>query len=235
MLSVQHVHSNASSWPTEYEKSIAAAGIRLVDVLPCAFPDYTIIKSLQAEYQLLQKAMLTRFWRDNGPWALWRALDLANRRDVACRCGACFKTPAAPISCLAWDRFRWAMVNAGITHGVYPVQQESLDESAVQGSIKINFDLLSVKSLQQDHPKPAGFNALTACEYMAPVSHADLHLVIQTQGRTIGFTYGRKLWECTDVVRDQELRKLDMLFAALHRGESKLAVTGLREVVPTMA
>ncbi len=67
------------------------------------------------------------------------------------------------------------------------------------------------------YPKP-GFNALAACEFMAPVSHVDLHVVIQTKGSTIGITHGCKLWECTDVAQGMEFRKLDMLFATLQGG-----------------
>lgn len=226
-------HAKAAK-TTDYELDIAKTGLRLFDVVPCVFPDHVLIQSLKTENELLRKAMLTRFWRDNGPWTLWRALDLANRRDMACRCSRCFEAPAAPVSCLMWDRFRWAMASAGISHALVRVDDAELNESAVQGQVKINFEPFGA-NMALTYPKPAGFNALTACEFMAPVSHVDLHLVIKTRGRTVGLTYGRKLWECTDVVRDgKELRKLDMLLAFLYRGESKLEMTGVRDDVPAL-
>jgi hypothetical protein len=199
-----------------YESDIVEAGLSLLDVVPVVFPDHVLLRSLKAENDLLRKGALTRYWRDNGPWALWRALDLSNRKNRTCRCGDCFLQPKVSLSCATWDRFRWCMSNAGIEYALIHLGgEEEFMPNAAQGSCVITH-MPSRVAMWDLHPKPPGFNALTACEFMAPVSHVNLHMVIQTRGSTVGITYGRKLWECTDALRNPELRKLDMLFGAIH-------------------
>ena len=199
-----------------YEELISEAGLTLLDVVPFVFPDHVLIKSLKAENELLRKSALTRYWRDNGPWALWRALDLSNRKTLTCRCGDCFLQPRVSLSCATWDRFRWVMSNAGIEYALIHLgKEEEFTHYGAQGQCVITH-MPSKVAMWDIYPKPPGFNALTACEFMAPVSHVDLHMVIQTKGHTVGITYGRKLWECTDVTRNPELRKLDLLFGAIH-------------------
>lgn len=205
-----------------YEKHIVEAGLKLFDVAPVVFPDHLLLRTLKKENELFRKGMLARYWRDNGPWALWRALDLANRRNAACNCGECFKRNVVPISCRTWDRFRWCMTQAGITHVVVTADNEAeLNLTAAQGKGVITFD--RHEQMHKMYPLPVGFNALTACEFMAPVSHVDQHIVIQTRNRAIGITYGRRLWECTNPMQCSELPKLDLLFASLNRNESMMA------------
>jgi hypothetical protein len=201
----------------QYEELIAETGLTLLDVVPFCFPDHVLIKSLKAENELLRKSALTRYWRDNGPWALWRALDLSNRKNKTCRCGgACFRQSQLSLSCATWDRFRLYMSNAGIECALIHLDdKEDFMPVGAEGGCVIRH--MSLKGAWCDlYRKPPGFNALTACEFMAPVSHVNVHLVVQTKGNTIGITYGRKLWECTDSLRNPELRKLDMLFGAIH-------------------
>ena len=70
-------------------------------------------------------------------------------------------------------------------------------------------------SVPTTYPREEGYNSLTACKYMAPVSHIDAHIVFQRAGNVIGIVYGRKLWEAQSI-SSPEIRKLDMLFASLN-------------------
>jgi hypothetical protein len=158
---------------------------------------------------------MARFWRDNGPWALKRALKLYNASHHGCLCPNCtLNHKSVQISCRIWDRFTWFMRDCDIIYcvissGTYEVGWEigTHDTTAIS----------SVPNMSQDnpYPRPQDFNALTACPHMAPVSHIDVHIVFQRVGHLLGITYGSKLWKA-ESISCPEIRRLDLLFARLH-------------------
>lgn len=199
------------------------AGLTLLDIVPVAFPEHVLMKRLKDERDLLARALLQRFWRDNGPWALWRDLDLFNRKLTRCRCNVCSGSFDLPISVEAWDKFRWFLTESGLTHVVISEErEEDFNQCAVQGPCKMVFEGGPGQEYKDAYPVPPGFNPLTACTYMTPVSHIDLHIVIQTYENRVGLTYGRRLWECADTSSSRELRKLDLLYASLRTPRSGL-------------
>lgn len=203
------------------EKSVIyPAGISLLDVVPAAFPDHVLLKHLKRERDAFLKAFLTRFWRDNGPWALWRALEIYNKKCGLCSCGECYKKEHTPIFVRTWDRFKYFMANSGLTFVVLTEESEDdFDRCAVQGKSNMTFEYNT--TFQQAYPAPPDFQRLTACKFMAPVSHADVHIVVHSWGNHMGLTYGRKLWAIGDP-SSKEICKLDLLFARLRTCESGL-------------
>lgn len=75
-----------------------------------------------------------------------------------------------------------------------------------------------VEMESQFYPKPEVFDHMTACKYMAPVSYKNVHLVLQrmASGRTT-IAYGRLLWDVEDLADNEHVKRLDDLFAYLHR------------------
>jgi hypothetical protein len=193
---------------------IGEAGVHLFDVVPYVFPDHIVIRKLKEEMIKYKKVALARFWRDNGPWALLRAMKLYNYERENCRCNICREeNPFHKVFCTFWEKFRWMMINSQITFVVVAAEdtESDLDNMVSLGGIPM---VTVIENPQIIYPEPEGFNTLTLCEFMAPVSHIDVHIVFQRLGSELGITYGRKLWEKDDSL-DEEIRKLDMLFARL--------------------
>jgi hypothetical protein len=195
-------------------KDIANTGLCLLDVVPIVFPEHLLMKELQRQREEIRVQMMTRFWRDNGPWALLRAMKLCNANHHTCNCPACItaKSPVR-ISCRLWDRLTWFMTSSGLTYCVICVCPTDSWEVGAEGPTNLTSIQNSVQA--NPYPPPDGFNSLTACKYLAPVSHIDVHIVFQRAGNVLGITYGRRLWE-DDSLSGPEIRKLDMLFSRLH-------------------
>ena len=199
------------------EELVEKSALRLFDVAPCIFPDNIVIKKLKKEVLRIHAMALARFWRDNGPWALFRAMKLYNFERERCRCNICREeNPFHKVFCKFWEKFKFFMVHSGISFVV--IAGEGLehqtgwfDSLVVLGGIPL---VTSVTNPEEKYPAPEDFNPLTACEFMAPVSHINVHIVFFVVGFELGVAYGRKLWDTNDLNND-EIRKLDMLFARL--------------------
>jgi hypothetical protein len=175
------------------------AGLKLVDIVPTAFPCHDIIQHLKRELKMARDASLARFWRDNGPWALSRACELLKVELKLCNCHGCYGG--------FWEKILWYVKQSGLTYCVLP--GTNMAAEILKGFGPTETDPVCA------FPKPAGFNELVACKYMAPVSHIDVHIVFQKVEGVTGVVYGRKLWQ-NDSVDSPEIRKLDLLFASLH-------------------
>ena len=196
---------------------IVASGTRLLDIAPIVFPGHVLIQQLMAERDAMKAAMLTRYWRDNGPWALFRSMRLCNSGPNNGACQAC---KDRPITCRFWDRLTFYMRNCGITYDIINVRDTERDgwPVAASGPSCIAGVPPCARSLSVDEdvlPMP-GFDPVTACKYMACVSHRDVHIIFTRDQAILGITYGRRLWQEEDVAGSPELRKLDMLFGRLH-------------------
>jgi hypothetical protein len=158
---------------------------------------------------------MARFWRDNGPWALFRAMKLCNAKHHTCNCAGCAvdKTPVR-ISCRLWDRLTWFMTSCGVTYCVICVSADETWEVGAEAQTSLT-SIHHPSARANPFPKPDGFDPLTACKYLAPVSHIDVHIMFQRTGNVLGITYGRKLWEA-DSISGLETRKLDMLLSKLN-------------------
>jgi hypothetical protein len=98
--------------------------------------------------------------------------------------------------------------------------EAEFDEAAVSFKTCIRFDV-NPKQSRMAFPVPAGFNRLTACPHMSPVSHInEVHIVFSNFSNHLGITYGRKLWERIDGPSSGEISKLDLLFARLRTADS---------------
>jgi hypothetical protein len=205
----------------EYAKSMTDVAVTLLDVIPAVFPDHMLLKQLTAERDALKKAFLSRYWRDNGPWALWRAIDFWNRTNALCACTDCAEKTSKAISVRCWDNLKHYLTMCGLTFAVIINESEAeFDEAAVCFKTCIRFDV-SPKQSSMAFPVPDGFNRLTACPYMSPVSHVkEAHIVFSNFGTNLGITYGRKLWEKIDGPVSNEITKLDLLFARLRIKDS---------------
>ena len=197
---------------------IVESGLRLLDVASVVFPEHRLMKQLRKEFreerEELRAQMMGRFWRDNGPWALLRAMKLCNASCFSCDCPNCqVNKKSVQISCRLWDRFTWFMSNCGISYCVISVSVQDVWQVGAESRTFIT----SVPNHSADAfpARPEGFNPLTACKHLAPVSHIDTHIVFQRVGSNLGITYGRKLWEA-DSISSPEIRKLDLLFARLN-------------------
>ena len=194
---------------------ITETGLTLIDMLPFVFPEYKLLHQTRKEYDDLHDQMMARFWRDNGPWALLRAMKLCNASHPGCTCPNCtLSHRAVQISCRIWDRFTWFMRDCGITYCIISACTNEVEwEVGAHGTTAIS----SIPNMSQANPYPRAqdFNALTACKHMAPVSHIDVHIVFQRVGHVLGITYGSKLWQA-ESMSCPEIRKLDLLFSRLH-------------------
>jgi hypothetical protein len=191
----------------EYDREVAQAGIDLLDVAPLIFQDHIMLLELKRHRDELRDAVMARFWRDNGPWALSRSCKLKNAEVyyIPC-CRDCTPDPTR-INHRFWGQLLSIVTACGLSYVVL-----STINNAV--TFTTNFTDPDAADITA-YPKPADFNELIACKHMAPVSHIDVHIVFQHVGRVLGIVYGRKLWEVKDLGSD-EIRKLDMLFARLH-------------------
>jgi hypothetical protein len=191
----------------EYDREVAQAGIKLLDVAPAIFPDHIMLLELKRHRDELLDAGMARFWRDNGPWALSRSCKLRNAEVyyIPC-CRDCTPTPTR-INLRFWLQLLSIVNDCGLSYVVVSTMNDAV-------SIRTNF-VEPEMTTPVAFPKPADFNELIACKHMAPVSHIDVHIVFQRVGTVLGIMYGRKLWEVKDLGSD-EIRKLDMLFSRLH-------------------
>jgi hypothetical protein len=196
------------------DEHITETGLTLIDMMPFMFPEYKLLHQTRKEYDDLHDQMMARFWRDNGPWALLRAMKLCNANHHTCNCPACITAKSSVrISCRLWDRLTWFMTSSGLTYCVICVCPTDSWEVGAEGPTTLTSIQNSVQA--NPYPPPDGFNSLTACKHMAPVSHIDVHIVFQRVGHVLGITYGSKLWRA-ESMSCPEIRKLDLLFARLH-------------------
>ena len=222
-MATQIVNPNATPADQEYKKHMLEQGLSLLTMAPIVFPEYMLLQGLQKQRDNYKTAMLVRFWRDNGPWALLRSMKLNNAEHNVCNCAACnVNSGKTRLTCRFWDRFTWEISQCGMLYTVMRVPGGDATTSSVDIAVHtptFMSNVLNTYSVPEEswevHRRPADFDPLKACLYMAPVSHIDVHLVFHRTGNMLGITYGRKLWEQEDLM-GSEIRKLDMLFARLH-------------------
>jgi hypothetical protein len=191
------------------------SGLCLLDVAPIVFPEYLLIKELRRQRDEFRVEMMARFWRDNGPWALFRAMKLCNAKHHTCNCPGCIAdTSSLRISCRLWDRLTWFMTSCGLTYCVICVCPNETWEVGAESQTSLT-SIQHSSPRVNPYPRPDGFDPLTACKYLAPVSHIDVHIVFQRTANVLGITYGRKLWEA-DSISGPETRKLDTLLSKLN-------------------
>ena len=215
---------------TPTERTIAEGGSRLLSVIPVMFPERLMMKAFKEERDEARVNQLTRFWRDNGPWALRRSMRLCNLSMSYCKCRTCspmnYHCRAA---CVFFQRVVSFANSSGLSVCVMRADENTppdLLRATMEGEYK-----------EMDHPvwpKPAGFDCETACRsvvfngvcvvvflmvlprYMKPVSHIPVDIVFQHIRHHLVISYGRPLWEVKSL-SDPKIRKLDLLFASLHR------------------
>jgi hypothetical protein len=211
---------------SEHAKSMTTIAVTLLDVVPIVFPDHMLLKQLKSERNALRKAFLTRYWRDNGPWALWRAIEFHNRIIALCKCAECADRRNSPLAVRSWDSLKHYMTCCGLSYVlILNDSQEEFDQAAVSFKTCIRFDV-TPKQSRTAFPIPAGFDRMTACPGMAPVSHVkEAHIVFTSFKNNMGVTYGRKLWEKVDGPYNSEILKLDLLLARLRTIDSMAQAT----------
>jgi hypothetical protein len=211
---------------SEYSKSMTDIAVTLLDVVPVVFPDHMLLKQLKSERNALLKAFLARYWRDNGPSALWRAIEFHNRKMDLCRCADCADRRNQPLTVRSWDHLKHCMTCCGLSYVLIVIDtKEEFDLAAITFKTCIRFDV-TPKQSRMAFPVPAGFNRMTACPGMAPVSHVnEAHIVFTNFTNNIGITYGRKLWERVDGPYNSEIFKLDLLLARLRTVDSMAQAT----------
>ena len=221
-MATQIVNPNATPADQEYKKHMLEQGLSLLTMAPIVFPEYMLLQGLQKQRDNYKTAMLVRFWRDNGPWALLRSMKLNNAEHNVCNCANCnVNNGKTRLTCRFWDKFTWDISQCGMLYTVirFPCNQACTWSAVAAQAPTFLTNVPSTttppgESFDTDKP-PADFDPLTACLYMAPVSHMDVHLVFQRVGNVLGITYGRRLWQEDDLM-GINARKLDMLFAKLH-------------------
>ena len=204
----------------QQKKLMLESGTRLFEAIPVLFPDHALMEELvklRRERDSMHDQMMARQWRDNGPAALYRAMRSNNSEFNHCHCLICNDgRPYGKTRCRLWERFVWYMNNCGITWIVVHDPAET-DPTALGFGVETIFpgipNTVHEESLAL-FPAPPDFNPLTACKYVSPVSHIDLHLVFRRVGRVMAITFGRKIWQKTSL-DDEEVRKYDLLMARL--------------------
>lgn len=197
------------------KETMSTLGLKLFDVIPCAFPDHVLIKRLQKERNAWRQAFLVRFYRDHDPQALKRAIDEVNRTFNKCSCPDCHLKAAPPLVVRTWDKLKWLMIECGLSFAVV-LSEEELKLAAARFKACISFN-----ATRETERAPEGFDGLTACPFMAPVSHLDVHIVVICFRDSLGITYGRKLWGIQDIVSSEDIAKLELLFARLRDSVSQ--------------
>lgn len=199
---------------TPQEATQAKAALRLMQVIPIAFPEHTLIKHLKNELRLAQEACLIRGWHDNNPARLRQELIVFNRVTYECACEVCkLVSPLVgfcPAECRIWQRVTWYMSQAGLSM-LFAGEDERYFVMHAVATGRLS-DMFPV-SIEPEE-RPAGFDEMTACRYMAPVSHLNVHVVFRRRGNPYEFVFGRRLWDQREF-DNGEMRKLDLLRARL--------------------
>jgi hypothetical protein len=199
----------------ELEVVQAKTALRLMHVIPLAFPEHVLIRHLKNELRLAQEACLIRGWEDNNPCRVREEIIVFNRVTEECGCEICRELTQplnmirCPSECRIWGRITWYMSQAGLSTIFGSGERFFLMKAVHTGRLSDMFPV----SIQPDE-RPAGFDELTACPYMGPVSHLDVHVVFRRRGNAYEFVYGRKLWDHR-TFDNQEIRKLDLFRARL--------------------
>lgn len=195
----------------EMKKVNRLAGIRLYSLIPIIFPGFNLVESYKAEHDRIKETMFRRYWMDNGPWALRRAMHHYNLIHKFCTCAACRSESLETIPCAFWTKFIDFARSAGLTVCVMHPTMETHPEVVIA--------FKKARYVEMDsmfHAKPEGFDCMTACKYMAPVSYKGVHLVFQRMsGGKVTIAYGRQLWEVEDLADNESIKKLDCLLARL--------------------
>lgn len=104
----------------ESRKVIDAGGRRLYELLPMLFSNKAVIDSYKAEHDRIKDSMFRRYWQDNGPVALRRAMHHHNLVHKFCVCTACRNESLEIIPCVFWAKFvdftRSADLTICVTH-----------------------------------------------------------------------------------------------------------------------
>lgn len=210
----------------ERQTLLTRTALRLFEAAPAIFPDHMLMRELnkvrrelhemRKERDSLLNQMMVRYWKDNSPVALCRAMKTCNDLLHHCRCFICSYTyPQHSVACRFWDRFVWYMVHCGITWvavscDVDDVQDIGMNTEAMIPGVPSTVALVPLSV----YPVPPTFDRRTSCNGLIQISHIDTHLVFRRVGRVLGMFYGRKLWQETDP-ESPEIRKLNLLFARL--------------------
>jgi hypothetical protein len=203
---------------------IGSAGLKLMDVAPVVFPEHVLVKHLKSELNLARKAMMMRGWKDNGPQRLLAEIAAFNRIHHECRCLICSEHINVPVyrrnqqDCRLWDKITWFMGQAGLQYCYLARESEDEEyveytpEAARHGSSKAVIEWPF--SVVKPESKETGFDPLTACKYLAPVSDMKVHFVFRRAKHLYDLVYGRKLWQ-HDSFENTEMQKLDLFRARL--------------------
>jgi hypothetical protein len=201
---------------TNEETAQAKAGLRLLQVIPVAFPDHLLIRHLKNELRLAQEAALIRGWNDNNPARLRQELIVFNRVTHECCCDVCKLVTrfvgfqARPAECRIWGRVTHYMAQAGVSM-VYGMDEQRECYFLMRAASRA-VDVCPV--CMEPEERPAGFDEMTACPFMAPVSHLNAHVVFRRRGNPYEFVFGRRLWDQREF-DNAEMRKLDLFRARL--------------------
>jgi hypothetical protein len=146
---------------TRTERIIAEAGSKLLSVVPIMFPERMMMKAFKEERDEARRAQLTRFWRDNGPEALRRAMKLCTLSMGVCKCRTC--TPAhyhCRAVCVFFERVISFAKSSDLTVCVMCADENTSPEllrSLLDGDYK--------EMHNPYWPKPEGFDCKTACRF----------------------------------------------------------------------
>ena len=210
----------------ELETLQAKTALRLTRVIPFLFPEHLLLKHLKNELRLAKEDIFMRGWHDNCPVKLREEFIVFNSVTKECNCEIC-----QPLTrhynmvvnkgqeCRLWQRITWYMSQAGVTmlFGI-DERKERLFMMRAKHTGRMS-DMYPVTIEPED--RPVGFNEMTACKYLAPVSYFDVHVVFRRRNNAYEFVYGRKLWD-QRTFDNPELRKLDLFRARLHSAWSVL-------------
>lgn len=144
---------------TSAERTIAEGGSRLLSVIPVMFPERMMMKAFKEERDEARRAQLTRFWLDNGPWALRRSMRLCNLSMSYCKCRTCSPSNYhCRAACVFFQRVISFANSSGLSVCVMRADENTSPEflrAVMAGDYK-----------EMDHPlwpKPEGFDCMTAC------------------------------------------------------------------------
>jgi hypothetical protein len=213
-ITIANIAANAARPDEETRELMGKQACRMHTLAPLIFPFDAVRDGYRQQVRDMNRHMLRRFWSDNGPAALRRAMKLCELERHFCGCRICNNEfPSHRIGCRLWANFENFMANCGITWTVVVTESEDLfrayrESDAVMGVPVVGEIRMAI------YPTPEGFDPRTACPHMSPVSHIDLHIVFLRKGRHMAVVYGKKLWS-EETVYGREIRKLDLLLARL--------------------
>jgi hypothetical protein len=205
------------------EALISTAGLKLMDVAHVVFPEHVLVKHLKSELSLARKAMMIRGWKDNGPERLLAEIAAFNRIHHECRCLICSEYINVPVyrrnqlNCRLWDKITWFMGQAGLQYCYLARDSEPeayIEYTPEEARHGVGKAIEWPFSVVQADKKETGFDPLTACQYMAPVSGMQVHFVFKSAKNLYDLVYGRKLWQ-HDSFENQDMQKLDLFRARL--------------------